>query len=294
MLKSTRNIVFIFLVVVLVLNIYMMRQISNLKTEVNQLKGNNQQHSLEHRINTLQNKLNDIQEAQRWITPVKPELGPRIGDNKQVIKLSWQVKDYQQGESVSFFYRKPGETNFNRIDASHTGGGRFEVELNTEVKLNPFIQVVFNEENSKSSRAIESNIGGESFPEYIYYIAVQNGDQVRSIEEERINPGKLAYHTVSPLKVEIKPLPQGEYEVVLFEENPQEPNFKLSSAFLEAYYDERLISRVELQKSGLQEKSWQAPIYKGVFDKEKINALSLELEYDNGKTIRKELPNILR
>jgi len=248
---------------------------------------------IERRIAELEAMLRQIREEQRWITPVQPELGTRVGDTQKV-KLTWQIKEYPPGASVTFYYRERGADEFEAMPATSAGLGRFQVELEIERQVAPqwVISRVY-----KGKTAVRTDQVALPTPFshlYEYYITVEDGECIRSSEVGTIDLRKVSMMTVPPLQVQLEiDEEKDQVRVTLFERATREPEIKLARAFLEVYAGEVKLAEEELQVAGTDRHGdWDVPIYEVVWWNSRgrfFDRLYLRVEYDNGETVRQDI-----
>lgn len=292
----------VLLVISLVLNIYTASKLSGLTNKVNALWVSRIDKTaletvIRQGITDLQSLLRQIREEQRWVTPVKVEPGKRSKD-KQKIKLSWQIKDYPQGAPVTFYYREPGAAKFKSLPATPVGGGHFQVELEMKCKLAPDwgISQVYKEnavERSRESTVESVSKSNCSSYVYDYYIALKDGNRIRSSEVETIDLGKVPMMLVAPLQVKLEiDKYKDQFKVTLLERSTKEPEIKVDRVLLEVYHNNKKLAEEEVPVARKEKHgNWEIPIYELVWNPkgQPFDYLYLRVEYENGETVRQEI-----
>lgn len=295
----------VLLVISLVFNIYTAIKLSVLTSKVNALWNNRidktaLENVVHQGITDLQSLLRQIREEQRWITPVKVELGKRSKDI-QKIKLSWQIKDYPQGAPVTFYYREPGAANFKPLPATSVGGGHFQVELEMKSKLAPYwsiSQVYKDYKENVAKRSDESTrISASNYSSHVYdyYIALQDENRIRSSEVETIDLGKVSMMLVAPLQVRLEiDKDNDQFKVTLLERSTKEPEIKVAGVLLEVYHDNKKLAEEKLSITQKEKHvDWEMPIYEVVWNAkgQPFDHLYLRVEYENGEKVWQEIFN---
>lgn len=286
---QNKNIIILFLLIlVLISNTFVLFKINEVKEELMYLKDNvsSIKFDVRNSVNNVRNMVNDINEQTRWITPVKVSLGEKRG-NKQIVNLSWQVRDYTQNSQVNFYLRPGANNTFQKIPVENTGGSTFAVDIETLLDLEPEFTIITEHPSTSSQNetiGIEEKSSTASLV-HEYYVEVREGKNIKSSEPATLNLGnKLRSREFAPIKLAIAYLSETKYSLTVFEEERGDNSNKLTKVSVNGIDDIGNSFNKELTK---QDKAiFTTTIELGENTPQKIKLL---LKYDTGKTISKEL-----
>ena len=293
----------VFLVLSLALNIALLTRVNKIEDMMNgRLMADNELRNLtaltQQNSNRINQAVNIIETAQRWITPVEISDVKQEGNNYKV-KLSWVIKDYPGNAPVTFNYRQPGNQVFTSRQAAPVGDGRFEIEISDTLKVEPewTIQTTYIGRSDGDSKPIQVNetakaIEGQEPMEY--YISVKDGTRLKSSEISSLDLGKLSWGMYAPLSTDVQADRERErYSVILTQFGIEPKQVKLTGATLQAFRGNQVISQNELTEGGgkpgagvrMFNTEWN---YKNLsFDR-----VLLTVNYANGQQFKKEIAHV--
>lgn len=307
--KFDKIILFISVALILsiALNVNQYRQLGKLTQQMNQVisEVSNIRMETQNQAQNIRSSLAEFREEQRWATPV--DIHPLTSGGQESVLLTWQIKEYEEGSPVEFFYRRQGEQVFTSLAAENAGGSTFQVTFPLDsIPQEPAFRVAYNVKNPAGSNS--GKIAEQSKPAkpdledpgylYEYYITVRQGGQVRSTEPSRLDLGKLALYNFSPVTVQIEENQRrGELHVSIYEEGPVEPQHRLTGAYLEVYPDKNSNdgnpTEIPLNdgKTTLWYNEREVPVYEAFFqgDTKSISRVVARVEYEDGQVFRRQI-----
>ncbi|MDK2984516.1 MAG: hypothetical protein PWQ96_158 [Clostridia bacterium] len=295
------------LILSIILNLNQYRQLGKLTQQMSQVISEVSYIRIktQNQAQNVRSSLAEFREEQRWATPV--DIHPLTGEGQESVLLTWQVKEYEEGSPVEFFYRRQGEHDFSSLAAENAGGSTFQVKLSTgSIPQEPAFRVHFTVKNPSSTNGgkkveqsipVKPDFDGSGYL-YDYYITVRQGGQVRSTEPSRLDLGKLALYNFSPVTVQIEEdQRRGELNVSIYEEGPVEPKHRLTGAHLEVYHDKNSgddkPTEIPLKdgKTTLRYAEREVPVYEASFQGEtkSISRMVARVEYEDGQVFRHQI-----
>ncbi|MDI3521865.1 MAG: hypothetical protein PWP43_47 [Bacillota bacterium] len=309
--KFDKIILFISVALILsiALNLNQYHQLGKLTQKMNQLMSEVSYIRMEtqNQAQDIRSSLAEFREEQRWVTPV--EIHPSLTDEGKALTvlLTWQVKEYEEGSPVGFFYRRQGEQAFASLAAENVGGNTFQVKFPIDgIPHRPAFRIHFNVKNpsgtnddkkAEEAKPVKPDLEGPGYL-YDYYINVRQGGQVRSTELSRLDLGKLALYHFSPVTVQIEEdQRRGELHVSIYEEGPVEPQHRLAGAYLEVYPDQKSgdgnPAEISLKKgtTTLRYAEREVPVYEASFQGEtkSLSRIVARVEYEDGQVFRHQI-----
>jgi len=296
------------LILSIALNLNQYRQLGKLTQKMNQVISEVSYIRMEtqNQAQDIRSLLAEFREEQRWATPV--DIHPLTDEGKALsVLLTWQVKDYEEGSPVEFFYRRQGEQVFSSLAAENVGGSTFRVMLPVDnIPQEPAFRVHFNVKNpsgTNGDKKVEQAKPVKPDPEgpgylYDYYITVRQGGQIRSTEPSRLDLGKLALYNFSPVTIQIEENQRrGQLHVSIYEEGPVEPQHRLAGAYLEVYPDKNNgdgnPTEIPLKNgtTTLRYAEREVPVYEASFQGEtkSISRMVARVEYEDGQVFRHQI-----
>jgi hypothetical protein len=198
------------LVISVCLNIYALNRIGDLTAavrdamrEMSRIKD-----SVYNGLDSVGDALHRMREEARWIskisvTPDEPS------DGIQPVTLSWQLREYPIGASVTMYLRERGASEFTPYAAESTGGGGFRIKFDHVVRPEPLVSITFSAESSspaKRESVVSKSSGVFRTGEYEYYVTMTDGREMRTTEVASLDIKQEAGGLVSPISVDIRAL----------------------------------------------------------------------------------------
>lgn len=135
------------------LNLNQYHQLGKMTQKMNQLISEVSYIRMEtqNQAQDIRSSLAEFREEQRWVTPV--DIHSLTDEGKALsVLLTWQVKEYEEGSPVEFFYRRQGERVFSSLAAENAGGSTFQVKFPVDsIPQEPAFRLRFNVINPSGS-----------------------------------------------------------------------------------------------------------------------------------------------
>lgn len=165
--------------------------------------------SVRSQVTSVQKEMRELAEAQSWASGLEVS---SIGYNERSlgIRLSWRLKEYTEGSTVTLYWQEPGASEFRPIEADLVGDTGFEVRTEVPLVVAPAITVVWQKTSMTGSKqsqmkdhatamVMEPEIAGGQI--YRYYICMKAGNQVRSTDVKALDLSKLRASVTADLQV---------------------------------------------------------------------------------------------
>lgn len=228
-MERSRNLLAGLLVLSVCLNIYALNRIGDLSAAIRDARNevSSIRDSLYHGLDSVNNTVQKIREEARWISKV--EVAPGEPSNGvQSVTLSWQVREYSIGSSVTLYLRERGSPEFTPYPAESTGGGTFRITFDHTVQPEPHVSILFSDEGSSSGRresVVHESSGVYRTGEYEYYVTMTDGREMRTTEVLAFNIKQKAGDLVSPVSVDIRAVKDRFAFEITVHENPKPEHY---------------------------------------------------------------------
>ncbi len=225
----------IFLAIILVMQIFTWSNTRQLHQEIEQLQ--HRLRSMESEVSSGMSATRSIveqirQDANWWSFTNDIEV-ISIDQDKTKIKVSWMVKEQNQGEQIDLHYMLAQDTAYRSIVAEQDGKGGYSAILEVDTPNEPPINI-----------GIGGHIGnmgwGQAYDsagifQLEYYITRDDGDRVLSSETKSLDLTKIAFQLFEQLDVSIFADENENLSAMLqvFPYDRQTPFYTLESIFLE-------------------------------------------------------------
>jgi hypothetical protein len=221
-----------------------------------------------------------------------------VGKDEAKVKIDWFLREYQEGSTVTFNYRKPGENSFTPIDAEKGTDGYFYTILPIEMVKEPiwenYITRISSSSFSRSNRAEtvaeEKYVSLNQQMRYEYYISVSKDDTTRIGETYSIDLAKLSYSLFNPLNSHVDISQDGPVYVNVTEHDLPPTYYHIESIYFESRKGNRLVEKWTLEK--IEDESGRGGIntYRVFTKPEKdFDSLYIVIKYNEGVLVEKEI-----
>ncbi|MDR5660042.1 hypothetical protein RH915_11125 [Serpentinicella sp. ANB-PHB4] len=188
------------------------RQVNNRVMSLqNQVSGlQNQVQQLSSRISSVDTSIHSIREdARPWTTGEIQFL--EVKDGEADINISWRLREYKKGSEVALHYRLGDTGEFNKVIATKADG-YYDATITVEVEVEPMIYMMTSKVEKRGNQNKESHVIDEkqNFPyekekysTLTYYISVNDGDTVQTMESRVVNLDKINHQLFGTVNVDI-------------------------------------------------------------------------------------------
>lgn len=199
------------------------QQLSNLQGEMRNLRS-----LVSVEMSQIQGTVTQIREEARWWVPGEVDFSFEEPDRARV-KISWVLKEYQEGGQVGFYYRGPGGEEYVAAPVQEKSPGHYRALLTLELPREPRLaviqEVIQERETGRGSavRVIEEK-SEWGYPHALglqYYMTLQQGESRLTSETQYLGLSELSFRQFHPLELRVS-LPEeegGEIGLVLQEMN---------------------------------------------------------------------------
>jgi hypothetical protein len=247
-MQEKQNWLNLLLVGVLVLNIAVLSNISNLNNQYQSLQGqlSNISYQVASEVRSISWNMDSIRDDARWWGSVREET-ELVAGNTYMLKLGFQLKEYTEDSQISINYRLERQGDFASVEAERQADGYFTALIPVEVPLEPPVQIQISrigpngawtdgsaeiDEGMYMSRAL-----------FQYYIVSRTGTLVRTSDEFTIYSDSLKYTLFSPLDVTVSIDRNGTVNSYISSYLNQKPSYNIQDIRLETRQGSRVTGR---------------------------------------------------
>jgi len=276
-LKKQNSIIIILLVLSLAFNVYTIIKLNNLR----ELTANDYSYYLEKTVgedlDEIKDIIHQINEEQQWISEVEVNDGGILGD-KQIVKISWQIKDFISGSKVRFYYRKSGQEEFQQIPVTSQSIGTYNLELGIENENQPQMIVSYQYNDEAYGILQDKSPDYKSLYNYEYYIVLEDGNHISCSEIKVINLKKMIQkYSFVEAEVFINKEKKPSAIKLQWDEETIIPD----KIVLELFDNDKITeAKLKIDDEGTSE--WKS-------DNLSFNKVIVRVQYDDGKILIKEL-----
>lgn len=248
--------------------------LGNIHKQVNSDALFNLSASLKNDLDEIQDSVYQIKEAQQWVSIKNVKL-KNISNNNQAIFFLGRIKEYTLDSDVTFYIRKSGEDNYNKlpIDLQKNGEFTVEFEINKEDKPTWIVSYIY-ENDTKSLQNNSPYI-------YEYYITLNSPNKLLNSEVENINLKRFIQIYEEP---EVKVIMNREDTPSAIELQWDNSGIMPQKAYIEIYKD-NTINEEEFEFDDEEEMAkWKS-------NNKSFEKLTIRVEYENNKSFKKEIWN---
>ncbi|MEW6622840.1 MAG: hypothetical protein AB1420_06910 [Bacillota bacterium] len=271
-------------------------RVAQLQSEIGNIRW-----QVSNEVSRIESVVTQMKEEERWWTPAELQV-LSMDKDLAVVKIAWQLKDYQAGSEVKLNYREGRAGDYKAVAASDQGNGYFSVELPLALKQEPQLTMhvsrLGSSGNVKSTGRSQSvEVAVEETSEfsadfhYHYYISVDDRGTIRTSEVRTLDLQKLSYGMFNHASVFIG-IEKDKIEGRLHEMIDQEPGplYTLQEVFLETKLGaDQLVERWSFDKATQQDK--RSNIYEvRAVPTQSYDSLFLVLRYSEGLTVERKIP----
>lgn len=243
-----------FLALSICLNIYALSRIGDLSTAIGEARKevSHLRDSLDHGLDWVGNTVENLREEARWISKVDVTPG-EPSNGFQPVTLSWQVREYPVGASVTLYLREHGGSDFTPYPAESTGGGGFRITFDHTIQPEPLVSIAYSSNNDSEPPEKRESVVSESSPmyrtgQYEYYVTMTDEREMRTTELFSLHIKQEASALVSPVSVDIRAAEEGFAFDITVHENPKPEHYhyRLQGASLKVRDRELVVKEVTL------------------------------------------------
>ncbi|MDW7675200.1 MAG: hypothetical protein SCK28_11765 [Bacillota bacterium] len=267
------------------------RQIGNLQSELSHIRS-----QVNHEYANISSLVRSIHEEERWWTPATYQV-LEANIDQSVVKMSWQIKEYEENSIVLFNYRLNQNESYQQVEATEEAPGFFSVTIPLEITGEPSINVQVIQRQQESAGTITEeavpygyNSGADINLEY--YITAENQGIKRSSEKINIYMHELTYWLFAQLNGFIDlSASNNSYRGHLYEFAEMDTYYKAQEIILEARGGaSEAPQRWTFEAIGEPVRSMKERQYElNVITKEKYDSFYLIVKYNDGKVFEKKL-----
>lgn len=275
------------------LNIYALSRIGDLSAAIREARNqvSRMQDSLDRGLDWVNNAVEKMREEARWMSRVEVTPGEPL-DGIQPMTLSWQVREYPVGASVTLYLRERGEPEFTPYPAESTGGGGFRITFDHTIQPEPHVSISFSAESSSGKResVVHESSGVYRTGEYEYYVSMTDGREMKTTEVSPLNVQQEASDLVSPVFVDIRAVNgQPAFDITVHENpKPEHYYYRLQGVSLKVRDGDLVVKEVTLVSQGTIEAptpqgKGEIPVFEGrLEDYPAPSEVLLVLRYGDG------------
>ncbi len=295
-MSKNEKILITFLVVVVILiswtNLNSTRDLENrmrqMQSEIGSLRS-----QVTHEVNRVSVVVQEMQAESRWWSPGQTEI-TEVGKDETEVKISWFLREYQEGSLVTFNYRKSGEGDFTPMEAQQGTDGYFYSTLPVEMEKEPAWHIsISHETNSNSRSSTVENVVEEKYANfnqmrYEYYISVTKDDTTRTGEIRNVDVGDLSYSLFNSLYSHVALSQDRPVSVTLIEELYNRSYYQIEKVYLESRKGGRSVEKWLVENKDPRHSNEK--IYEVLAQPEKdYDSLHIVINYNEGVTVEKEI-----
>ncbi len=246
-----------------------------------------------HEVNRVSVVVQEMQQESRWWSPGETEL-IEVGKDEAEVKVSWFLREYQEGSLVTFNYRKSGEGDFTPMEAQQGTDGYFYSTLPVEMEKEPVWYISISRQSSTNSRqSTAENVVEEKYANfnqirYEYYISVTKDDTTRTGEIRNIDVGNLSYSLFNSLYSHVVLDQDRPVLVTLIEELYNSPYYQIENIYLESRKGNRSVEKWALENADARHGNEK--MYEVLAQPEKdYDSLHIVINYNEGVTVEKKI-----
>jgi hypothetical protein len=276
------------------LNIYALNRIGDLSAAIREARNQvlRMQDSLDHGLDWVNNAVEKMREEARWMSRVEVTPGEPL-DGIQPMTLSWQVREYPVGASVTLYLRERGRSEFTPYPAENTGGGGFRITFDHTIQPEPHISIAYSDEGSSSAKresVVSESSGVYRTGQYEYYVTMTDGREMKTTEVSQLNIRQEAGDLVSPVSVDIRAVKgQVAFDITVHETpKPERYHYRLQGVSLKVRDGDLVVKELTLVSQGTIEAptpqgKGEIPVFEGrLEDYPAPSEVLLVLRYGDG------------
>ena len=298
----------ILLILVLIISWSALNATRSVRQQMQSIQGelHNLRSQVTHEIGSIRGTVQTIRDDARWYTPPRFEV-TGMEDTTAVIKLSWNLQEYTAGSTVTLNYRYGDQTVFNEVEAIEESSGLYAVEFPIQKPMEPNWHLSVSSTPGNSAAAGRTNREqavsvsekkvwgpGSSSMQLKYYIALQEGETIRTSEQHTMDLDKLSYNLFNPLDVQVSWEGEEKLEVVLNQlPNIPHPHYTIQTVRLESRRGKTEVERwplTEVKFSYPQPAPEHSMYSVTAVPNKNYESLFVVVDYSGGITVEKEIP----
>lgn len=122
-------------------------QVNNLQHQMHQLQSN-----VSSQVSSIVNTVQQMREDTKWWSYAKVDFAS-VGIETSKIDVDWQIKEYNEGEKLTFYYSVDGQKTFQEVEAVEKAKGHFGVTFDIKTPSKPDINIAVSRAVSTGSRS---------------------------------------------------------------------------------------------------------------------------------------------
>ncbi|MCF6136531.1 hypothetical protein [Pseudalkalibacillus berkeleyi] len=280
-------------VVSLIMNVTFLSKLSEMDNRLRSLSSSqqNMMSSVNGQTNHIQTVLNDMQEEQRWMTPIDITVDSKdMEDGKAEATFEWQVKELQEDSEVVFYYTYGNNESYKALPVEEIQQGLFKVKVPIEMDMEPMwhINLMRGNKNTQESskKKMEEQMKSETLK---YYVTVSYGDMVKSGKVHTEHLGEYGNRLYGSLQTDI--IMEDKTFSMMLMNHQTDTSVSIVKAYLLKYKDEDLLGR---EKFDVDKQYDPADPRMNAYHVNQIKQfenmrLVVQVVYDNGEVFEKEV-----
>ncbi|OEH84553.1 hypothetical protein BHU72_08580 [Desulfuribacillus stibiiarsenatis] len=227
-------------------------QVNNLRNEIHSINS-----TVYSETSNVRQIVQGIREDAQWWGKDEVEF-LKVTRERSTVKVSWQLKEYQDGASVQFYYQPSNQDTYIESKVTEVSKGYFSTTFEFENTLEPFIHSSIRREtygpNQRDSYFQEEAItimddmkGGHPNQSIKYYISLTHAGNAQFTDVRYIDHGEIQHQLFKSLSVHGH-IGKDNFHFSLFEEGKQNTQYNLVEAWVENRDEEfQLLERWEFE-----------------------------------------------
>lgn len=249
------------LAAVLVVQVYTVMQIGNLRTAQQQLHGdvNRQLTQMQSRVGRTESLVGDLGRANEWV--LNPQLKVESGGSCTTagVALDWSFRDLEPETVVDLLFRRAGEAQWLSAQTTSTGPLSYRAVFDVQgtVMSQPVIEVQKDLPSSGASTSarVEETVKVPGSHQYEYRVVAKSGTGERSSESKSLDLAKV-FQTWLRISVSVH---KDRYQVRLFSDpkpSDRAECLKVVAAGVRGYVGQQKVVEEAFDPSPQPEEMW--------------------------------------
>ncbi|KUO50298.1 MAG: hypothetical protein APF76_11350 [Desulfitibacter sp. BRH_c19] len=237
--KRDRRIIFVCLAIIIFLSMSNSAKMKEMQNRINYLQSeiSNISMQVSNEVSGIRGIVADMREQERWWTPAQVQVED-LSKDEAVVRVKWQLRDYQEDSRITFNYRDGNIGEFTEIEADKKSNGYFTVRLPIDPPKEPIVNLQFSQESSVASNGhsvqVEEKVLDEPELSYEYYISSQTQGSIRNSDVLSLNLWEITYGIFSPINADITILQNGNIRGMFHWAASDDSYYKVQEVYLEA------------------------------------------------------------
>jgi hypothetical protein len=260
-------------------------KVSRLENELGNLY-----HYISSEISSVSAEVRQIREDARWWSLWAEEI-VETGPEQAMVKVTWHIREYQEGCRAYIHYRQFDDEDFISLEAEQDAPGRFHALLPLELPQEP----IWHNHVSKTltSGTRQEVVGKDSAGlhhelDIYYYISMEDQDYIRTGEIRSFYSYDLGSGLYGLINSNVN-LEKNKIYVFLVVESYHTPMYTVEEVYLESRAGGRVVERWPLTGGELDEHIPFKEFSVEAKPEKDYTTISLVVIYDNGESFTREI-----